>query len=351
MKEQIHGGDVYRHPNAIDFSSNMNPLGTPPSVIEAARESMDHIEHYPDIFCSRLIQELSATEQVPEEWLLCGNGAAELIFALVHAISPKKAVVAAPTFAEYGQALSSCGCQIHSIPLKKEKGFYPDEEVLSHIEADTDLVILCNPNNPTGCLIPQQILEQVLEFCRDKKIILMIDECFLDFVKEPELHTRKKDLITWDGLILLKAFTKRYAMAGLRLGYVISSNMALLERMASCMQPWNVSIPAQAAGVAALRETAYVEEGRRLIFSEKEYLIPALWELGLHVYGSEANYIFFSGPEGLREACLEYGILIRSCANYEQLDGSYYRIAVRTREENRKLTAALAKILGKRGNG
>ncbi|MDO4491210.1 MAG: histidinol-phosphate transaminase [Lachnospiraceae bacterium] len=341
MKKQVHGGDVYRFKNALDFSSNMNPLGTPDSVIRAARDSMEEICNYPDIQQEKLISGIASWEGVPEQWIICGNGAAEVIFTLVHALKPRTALLLAPTFAEYEQALAAENCQLRFHMLKEEKGFLPDEELLTDITEDTDILFLCNPNNPTGRLVEPSLMDRVLQRCGETGTFLVIDECFQDFIPDPARYTRKEDLNTNTGLFLLKAFTKRYAMAGLRLGYGLCSNRELLDRMHACVQPWNVSIPAQAAGVAALLEKEYLEQGREMVFRESAFLKKELRGLGFQVYDSMANYIFFRGPEGLVEKAWSFGVLIRDCSNYRGLGPGYYRVAVRKHQENRKLLKAL----------
>lgn len=341
MKKQVHGGDVYRYKNALDFSSNMNPLGTPEGVIRAAAESMVEICNYPDIQQEKLISGISNWEDVPAEWIICGNGAAEVIFTLVHALKPGRALLLAPTFAEYEQALSAENCQLEFHYLKEETGFLPDEDLLADITEDIDILFLCNPNNPTGVLVPPALMDRILERCKETGTFLVIDECFQDFIPAQELHTRKGDLKNNDRLFLLKAFTKRYAMAGIRLGYGLTSNSTLLEKMHACVQPWNVSIPAQAAGVAALKETEYLLSGRSIVFREQAFLKEGLEALGYKVYDSQANYIFFRGPEGLVEKAWKSSVLIRDCGNYRGLCQGYYRVAVRSHEENLKLLGAL----------
>ena len=344
MKKYVHGGDIYRHPGVTDFSANINPLGTPKKVIEAAARSLEQIGHYPDACQERLKKALAEYEQVPEEWLICGNGAAELIFALVQAIAPKKALLPAPTFAEYGQALQGNGCEIQYEYLRREQGFSVEDTVLEKITKDLDLFFLCNPNNPTGILTEPSLMKKILAKCKEKGTWLAVDECFLDFVPEPEKHTLKGMLREYDRLFLLKAFTKRYAMAGLRLGYGMTASGELLERMETRLQPWNVSTPAQEAGIAALEETEYVERARALIFKEKDNLMRQLKELGYQVYDSKANYIFFHGEEDLGKKLLEEKVMIRDCSNYPGLTKGDFRIAVRTPEENQILLQAMRKV-------
>lgn len=344
MKEYVHGGDIYRHQQALDFSANINPLGTPESVIRAAQESMLRAAHYPDAHQEKLKQALSEYESVPSDWLICGNGAAELIFVLVQTLRPKKALIPAPTFAEYEQALRGVDCEVVYEILREENDFRMDATILEHLTEDLDMVFLCNPNNPTGVLIGEELLEQVVAVCERKNIWLVVDECFLDFVAEPDRMTLKGKLSGDRKLFLLKAFTKRYAMAGLRLGYGISGNAGLLCGMEQRMQPWNVSIPAQEAGIAALKEGAYVERARRMIEQEKYFLINELKKMGYPVYGSEANYVFFRGESDLYEKLLHEQVMIRDCSNYPGLTKGFYRIAVRLHEENERLIETIRKV-------
>lgn len=348
MKHYIHGGDVYRHPGVLDFSANLNPLGTPETVIRAAQDSIWKINQYPDACQEELLEALAGYEGVLRDWLICGNGAAELIFALVHAVRPKRALLPAPTFAEYEQALRACGCEINYISLEEYSGFVPGEEVLDAITEDIDLLFWCNPNNPTGVLTSSELLAAIMEQCRGTGTLLAVDECFLDFVEDGERASLKSYLKENRHVFLLKAFTKRYAMPGIRLGYGITANEALLEAMERQVQPWNVSVPAQAAGIAALKEIDYVEQARRTITQERAFLLKKLKSLGLTTYESRANYIFFQGQEDLYEKLLEENILIRDCSNYPGLRKGYYRIAVKNHAQNQQLTEAIGRIISER---
>lgn len=341
MEKHIHGGDVYHHQGCIDFSANCNPLGTPRKVKEAIIESLDHINDYPQVGCFPLKKAIAEYEHTDFSQVICGNGAAEVIFTLCRAVSPKKALVPAPTFAEYQQALYSVGCQVEFFYLDEKKQFRLDEDFISALTPDLDIIFLCNPNNPTGLLAEKEVLKKLLDRCRQLDIFMAVDECFLDFVPEPEKYTLKEYLKDYENLFLFKAFTKRYAMAGVRLGYGLCGNGKLLEKMESMCQPWNVSSLAQAAGLAALKEMAYVEEGRQVTFQELDYLKKELSALGYPVYPSQANYVFFKGPEDLYEKLEKKKILIRDCSNYTGLCKGYYRVAVKNHEENRALIQAL----------
>ena len=344
-----HGGDIAGYFDQygcepLDFSANVSPLGLPEGVRRAVIDSLSTADQYPDPLCRRLRVAIGAFEGVDPARILCGNGAADLIFRLVLAVKPKTALVPAPTFAEYETALESCGCAVTHAVLKREDDFRVTEEFLSHLDPAPDLVFLCQPNNPTGQPVDRALLEAVLQRCESAGSILVLDECFVSLLDDGPSYTMKGRLDS-PNLFLLKAFTKTYAMAGLRLGYCLCSNETLLAEMARCGQPWSVSTVAQAAGIAALQETAYVERLHRLIAAERPQLAAGLRDCGCTVLGSRANFVFFSARPGLDAALRQKGILIRSCANYHGLDETYYRVAVRTAPDNEKLLAAVSQCM------
>lgn len=345
MNKHIHGVNIYTYQDCLDFSANCNPLGTPESVKEAVRDSLEHLGDYPQVGYAPLKEALGEYEDMDPEHIICGNGAAELIFSLCQAVRPKRALIPVPTFAEYEQALASVGCEVEHVLLREEDTFQMQESFIDGLHRDLDMVFLCNPNNPTGILTDREFLFRVLRNCRELGILLVVDECFLDFIKEPGKYSLKAQLPRYHNLFILKAFTKRYAMAGVRLGYGLCENRELLEKMAQVTQPWNISVMAQAAGIAALKEGSYVEQGRKLVFEEAVYLKEGLKELGFQVYPSEANYVFFRGEPGLFEKGIRNGVILRDCSNYPGLSEGYYRIAVRTRAENEKLLEALKNCL------
>ncbi len=347
--KHIHGGDIYHHAGCLDFSANCNPLGTPEGVRQAVTDSLDELVNYPQVGYEKLKKAIAEYEGVKEKQVICGNGAAELIYTLTLALRPKEALVFAPTFAEYEQALENLGTSVSYYKLKKEKGFQPQEDFLACLTPQIDVVFLCNPNNPTGLLLDPEFLQRVLEHCRENCTMLVVDECFLDFVEEPERHSLKSELSSHPNLFLLKAFTKRYAMAGIRLGYGLCGNQEFLERMSRMTQPWNLSVIAQKAGVAALKETEYVRRGRQVVFEELEWLKEEFQKLGISIYDSQANYLFFEGPANLWEKCEARGILIRDCSNYTGLSKGYYRVAVKKHEENQRLIQVLAEICQEEG--
>lgn len=339
-----HGGGQYGQPVRLDFSVNTNPLGTPPAVMRAVEASAGRLHQYPDPCCRALVAALAAYEGVPEAYILCGCGAAELIFAYCAALRPRRALELAPTFSEYAAALEAVDCQVERYALRPEDGFAVGEGFLQALErTGCDTVFLCNPNNPTGRLIRPEVLEDACGVCVRRGIRLFVDECFLPLSSGGQ--SLKGRLADMPGLFLLKALTKSHAMAGLRLGYCLSGDGTLLEAMSRQSQPWNVPLPAQEAGVAALGERDYLEEALRLIDTERAWLWQELEGLGLEVCPSQANFLLFRSGRELYAPLLERGVLIRDCANYHGLGQGWYRVAVKRREENQALVNALSAVL------
>lgn len=342
---QIHGGDIYQNEVTLDYSANLNPFGMPERVKDAAVCGVMDSIHYPDMNCSKLKDAIAKKEEVKTEEIFCGNGAAEVIFQLVRAYQPKKAVLPVPTFGEYEQALKAVNCEIVKFYLKESEGFLVTEDLLPMLNEEVDLLFLCNPNNPTGETIPSDTLLQIVRHCKEHEILLVMDVCFQDFLQDEDRNSLKSQREDNQYLFLLKAFTKMYGMAGLRLGYGITSNQALIQRMRQLTQAWNVSLPAQYAGVAACHEEEFAKRTREYVALRKEELMQELQRFGFVIYGSKANYIFFRGPQGLYEAMLKHKILIRSCESYDGLDETYYRIAVKRKEENDEFITTLRDVM------
>lgn len=345
MPTYTHGGDIWAFGSPVlDFSANLHPLGMPREVAAAARAAVAEAIHYPDPFCRRLRAAISSLLDVPAEQVICGGGAADLIGRLCLALRPRRAVVTAPTFSEYEQFLRLAGCRVERYGLRGEEQFDLTEPFLDAVEDGVDMVFLCTPNNPTGRLVPPALLERIAARCRERGALLVVDECFITLTDGLSILPL---LDRYPNLFLLRAFTKSYAMPGLRLGYGLCADEALLDRLYAAGQPWGVSTVAQAAGEAACAVPDWPERGRVLLRAERPRLTAALRDLGLTVWEGEANYLLFRAPgdQGLKERLAERGILIRSCANYPGLAGDYYRTAVRTREDNETLIRNLKEVL------
>lgn len=340
-----HGGDIYGRDIRLDFSANTNPMGMPPEVKKEAVKSLEVCDRYPDPYARELTAAISAYHGIPEDYILCGAGAAELIYNYASAGKFAKALVMAPTFLEYELALRRSGTDVMHLDLKEEDGFILDDSIFRTLDNNRiNALFICNPNNPTGKLADPELMSEILDYTEKAGIRLFLDECFIELAEGrsmiPELKSHPE-------LIILRAFTKNYGMAGLRLGYVLSSDSEFLRNMSKLTQPWNISTPAQAAGVQALKEKDFIRKSIELIKEERAHLKKGLTELGLKVIDSDVNYLLFRGPEDLYDKMLQEGILIRNCDNYRGLCAGWYRIAVRLPEENDELLRTMAKVLGK----
>lgn len=346
----IHGGDWAGYQREygvppLDFSANVSPLGLPAGVRAAAAAALETADRYPDPLCRDLRAALGERYQIPPGCILCGNGAADLIDRAVRAVRPGRGMVTAPAFGEYAAALARAGCGVVEFPLEEREGFAVTERLLSAVTPDLNILFLCQPNNPTGRTVPRDLLTRILRRCGEYGCLLVVDECFVGFLDCPELYTLAGELSD-PNLLILNAFTKLFGMAGLRLGFCMSGNAALLEKMRRLGQPWPVSSVAQAAGLAALRETDYVGQLRALIRRERPVLTNGLAACGCRVLPGEANFLLFRCPDGELGAKLaRAGILIRCCGNFSGLDAHWYRAAIRTPEENQRLLAAVRGVI------
>lgn len=340
----IHGGDIYRNSVTDDFSVNGNPLGIPQAVREALHRAADQCGSYPDIEAQALKSAVSTMLAVPEEYFLFGNGASELFMAVVHAVMPKKTVIPVPSFYGYEYAAKAAESEILYYEMKQENGFCVMENLMEVLTEDVGLLFLANPNNPTGCLMEKETVTAFLRHCEEKEIYVVLDECFIEFCGE--YHSMISEIEQFEHLILVRAFTKIFSIPGVRLGYLICKNKSVTEKIAAHLPEWNLSCFAQEAGCACAKETAFIIETEKYVRREREFLEWELGRKGLLVFPSSADFILVYRDEASHECTLyrqllAQGILIRDCENFRGLGRGFYRIAVKSREENRRLLQSL----------
>lgn len=353
-----HGGDVYRNPIEYDFSVNVNPLGMPLASIQAAHEGIVLTGRYPDYKAEQLCNAIAKAKQVPVERIIPGNGAAELLYALGQTISGK-ALTIAPTFTGYAEAVAAGGGEMCYAGCEDADGRAADmdeqvrlqfdsETVIQRLLAKLDdsirLVFLCNPNNPTGALFTREQILRVLAKAEALQAYVCVDECFLPFLEEEASYSMLPYLAKHPRLLVLRAFTKIYCMAGLRLGYLDCGDPELQSKIRAKLQPWNTSIPAQMAGIAALSDTEYLAKTRENLQVERAYLVPQLRELVAEVYDGYGNFLLFRDEPDLKERMLDVGVLIRVCDDFAGLDDTYFRIGIRSHSENQEFIRRLARV-------
>lgn len=344
MERFEHGGQGFAHPDALDFSANLNPMGMPRRAEEALRAHVDSFAHYPDPRCGELTRAIASFERVDEQSVLACAGATDAFWRLCAVLKPQRALVCDPCYSGYEQALEQVGCAVRHVALSAHDGFVVGEDVVGAIDEATDLVFVANPNNPTGRCVDRAVLLACLRRTLEVGAVLALDECFVDLC---DAQGSNGLLITNPHMVIVKALTKSFCLAGLRVGYALSTNVALLAAMRAAGQPWAVNVPAQVAGVACLGEgcTDYLAQSRELVARERARVAQAFGRLGLLVVPSEANYLLFCAHESLVQALLAHGVLVRSCDNYHGLDERWHRVAIRMPGENDRLLAALEEVL------
>ena len=342
-----HGGNIYNKKNLkLDFSANINPFGISENVRKALYDAVDGIEYYPDPLCMEIRRKAADFHNIKPENIVFGNGGADVIFRLVNAVKPHKAIIPVPSFAEYHEALSQAGCETVNYFINHEN-FKINYDILDMMKSDIDMIILCIPNNPTGQLTDEKLLCEIIHKAYENNILVFADECFIDMTNNPQKYSVFKYINKYDNIFILKSMTKMYAVPGLRLGYGISSNTALIEKTVKSGQPWAVNSMAAAAGTAMLDDLDYRNRFISYLENEREFMYNELKKLGFEVFRPSADYVFFHSVNNtdIYEKLLEKGIMIRDCSDYTGLSEGYYRTAIKKHEENKILLEALREIL------
>lgn len=345
----MHGGDVYRNEVELDFSVSVNPIGVSQEIKDSFNKINEDCSLYPDPEYVELREAIAREHGVKANHVVCGNGASEIILGLVHSIKPKKILIPVPTFSGYERATIGSGAAVKFWHLKEENDFHIESDIIWELENGYDMVFICNPGNPTGALLNGRLLAKIIELCEEKRTWLVLDNCFMDFIRPDkglgELIERYKRLI------VIKAFTKYYGIPGVRLGYALSGDARMLMNLKLHLPEWNVSSIAQRAGVAALNSKDYYSNTINLIATERKFLVQELKRVfseagkSVRIFNGQANYIMFKTDVELYQELLKQKILIRNCANYRLLGPGYYRIAVKNHEDNQRLIEAIRKIV------
>lgn len=346
-----HGGDVKTAAEAygfdpqeiVDFSANINPLGLPAGLLAYLTEQFETITAYPDPACRKLISVLKEYYQ-PRHSLVAGNGAGELIYTLMRILPAGIALIPAPSFNLYARAAQAAGRPVSYHYLQREHEFRLQvEQICQQIRQERPaVVILCNPNNPTGCGLTRDEILAVSEACAEINAYLVIDEAFLEFA--PDWEERTLLQMAPEHLLVLCSMTKMYAIPGLRLGFLAAPSQ-LCEAVQNNRDPWSVNALAQLAGEFVLRDKTFVQKSVEVITAEARALYQTLQTIpDLHPFVPGANYILLESLQlsstELQEELLKQKVLIRDCGNYQGLDQHYVRVAVRSRAENQILLEA-----------
>ena len=367
-KTDFHGGNIYkifREKNIdkiLDYSSNINPYGLPENLKKKIFEKVFVLERYPDPDYIELREKIAEKNNLNIENIIVGNGATEIIFLFMKILSPKKVLIVSPTFGEYERAikastLANDSLEINYFELKETENFVLNFKNLeTELENNYDLLILCNPNNPTGQFLKLKKLEEILKICEQKNTKLFVDEAFVEFVEDWENESIINSKENKENLFVIRAFTKFFAIPGLRLGYGICFNNNLLKKMLEKKEPWSVNNIADLAGKTVLDDENYIQKTKEWIKDQKKYMYENLNKIeGLRAYKTEVNFILLKiednllekglDVKNLRKKMLEKGILIRDASNFIYLNKHYFRLAIKDKLNNEKVIETLTSIL------
>ena len=330
----------------LDFSANINPLGPPEWLRSLISAQISSVVHYPDPHCSSLAGAISARYGVEAEEVLVGNGSSEILYLLPRALQKGRAVIPVPAYVDYAHAAELSGTRVEKWILREADGFVPDLSAIETCLRGDEVLLIGQPNNPTGLFCDGESLRGLAS--RNGSTIFIVDEAFADFVEGIDRLTVHRP----SNVVVLCSFTKIFAIPGIRLGCMIA-DPDIIRQVRKLMPPWSVNTFAQAVGEAALRDEEYVRRSRAFVQGERERLSQELRSIsGLTVYPGQANFLLvridrkeISAPL-LAQRLLSQGIAVRLCENFDGLDSRFFRIAVKTREENLRLCESLRAVLG-----
>lgn len=356
-----HGGNVYRvaeHMNRsvrdlLDFSASINPLGIPGPLKEILLSRMEDMAHYPDPEYRRLRSRLSDYTGVGADRIIPGNGSSELIFLLLEVLAPENVLIAAPSFSEYEKAAGRAGSRAHFLELREEEGYrLVIRRLAEKIEEGAECVLLCNPNNPTSTLISREDVEYLAALARRRGATLIVDEAFMELTAGGDRNSAAGMVNKYENLFVIRAFTKIFAVPGLRLGYGMGDG-DLVDRLRLRQQPWPVNTLAAAAGDFLPAAGEYLSRTSAWLIEEKEWLYNTVSGIkGIKAFEPQSNFMLLKLPDGgpdsaaLKEGMAERGVLIRDAANFRFLNNRFVRTAIRERESNVRMVQALREVLG-----
>ena len=346
-----HGGEIYHLARELglrpleirDHSSNVSPLPPPEGLYDLLQTHLREIENLPEVDSLTLRECLAERYRLFPEQILPSSGTTEWIFGIPKVFEPRRVLILGPTYSDYADAARQAGLEPKFLLAKEEDEFSPPLEELVTTLKDGDLVFICNPNNPTGRVIPSQTLREII--AQHPKALFVIDESYSDFVGEEASLLEGGNVL--ENLIVLRSFSKIYRIPGLRLGFAIASNR-LAERLWNIFLPWNVNRLAQIAGVWLVKQKGYVLKVQEFIRTERERVLENLKDLPAQIFPSRTHFFLLKLPVEAQRVWQKllhrYRILTREASNIYGLNEHFLRFALRSREENDYLCNALKEV-------
>lgn len=361
-KDHFHGSDLekieqvfgIKKEDIVSFSANVNPLGISGKLREVLSQHLDAITKYPDREYTKLRKCIAAYTGAQMENIIMGNGSTELISLFIQTNHPKKAMILGPTYSEYERDINLGGGSCLYYPLKEQNDFHLDvDDLCSNLHDDLDLLVLCNPNNPTSTAITRKEMRQILDTCLQHGIFVMVDETYVEFAPDEKNITSVKLTNYYTNLIILRGTSKFFASPGLRLGYAITGNRDVSKEINTRKDPWTINSLAEIAGQIMFQDEDYIRATKELIFSERERIFRKLssWNT-VKVYPPQANFMLMKildenvDADILFDHCIRKGLMIRNCSTFPFLDSQYARFCFMNPEDNNRLLEAFREVLG-----
>ncbi len=361
--DHFHGSDLekiekiygIKQENITSFSANVNPLGISFLLKETLSSKIDAITSYPDREYTSLRKCIGNYVNIDYNNIIVGNGSTELISLFIQIRNPKKALMVGPTYSEYEREVSLGGGRTHYYRLKEEENFELDiEDLNKSLNQDVDLLVICNPNNPTSSVITRKEMRKILDTCKQKGIYVMVDETYVEFDTDMDAITSIPLTEYYNNLIILRGTSKFFAAPGLRLGYAVCGNGDLVKEIVKRQNPWTISSLAAIAGEIMFTDQDYMNKTRVLINTERDRILAKLRTCPfIKVFPAHANFVLFKilrddvTSEKLFDIAIRKGLMIRDCSNFPFLDNRYIRFCFMSPEKNDELVDALLETLNK----
>lgn len=337
----------------LDFSASINPLGPPKSAIAAIESQLQNLVAYPSPGYEQLRLALNQLHpHLTPDWIMPGNGSAELLtWAGRELAQLQETSLITPAFSDYQRALNAFGAQVKQYPLLAPEGENGEWGIENGVWQKSALpphqrgLLLNNPHNPTGLLFEREALLPLLEHFA----LVVVDEAFMDFLTPDQEQSLISVVQEYENLVILRSLTKFYSLPGLRLGYCIA-HPKRLQRWQQWRDPWSVNSLAEAAAIAVVQDTEFQQATWDWLKAARRHLCEGLAALpGLQPYQSAANFLLVHSEQSVihlqQKLLKQRQILIRDCLSFPELGDRYFRVAVRTKDENQRLLEGIADIL------
>ena len=356
-KDHFHGSDlekieaVYgiKKEDITSFSANVNPLGVSPLLRSTLASHIDAITSYPDREYTSLRECIAAYTGTDASQVIVGNGSTELISLFIQIEHPKKAMILGPTYSEYEREISLGGGTTLYYPLREKDDFVLDvDDFTAHLNESIDLLVLCNPNNPTSSCINRTDMRRILDICKQYDIFVMVDETYVEFADNMDEITAVPLTHYYNNIIILRGTSKFFAAPGLRLGYAISGNQDLIKSINPRKNPWTINSLAVIAGELMFTDTDYIEKTKSLISKERSRIYEAFASHpDFKAYVPKANFMLLRllredmNADEMFDRTIRERMMIRNCSTFPFLDNKYIRFCFMEPEDNTRLMECL----------